>query len=74
VAQLREAVIGPRGSLRFGISMPDIANEKRRWRKTRLTLADSSPIPDDWTLEDEAGQPLGRIYAETGGPQDGRWF
>jgi len=54
--------------------MPDIANEKRRWRKTRLTLADSSPIPDDWTLEDEAGQPLGRIYAETGGPQDGRWF
>jgi len=54
--------------------MSDIANERRRWRKTRLTLADGSPIPDDWTLEDEAGQPLGRIYAETGGPQGGRWF
>jgi hypothetical protein len=46
----------------------------RNWRRTRLTRADGSPIPDDWTLEDENGQPLGRIYAETGGPQGGRWF
>jgi hypothetical protein len=46
----------------------------RYWRRTRLTRADGSPIPDDWTLEDETGQPLGRIYAETGGPQGGRWF
>lgn len=46
----------------------------RNWRRTRLSRADGSPIPDDWTLEDNAGQPLGRIYAETGGPQGGRWF
>jgi hypothetical protein len=39
----------------------------RNWRRTRLTRADGSPIPDDWTLEDDTGQPLGRIYAETGG-------
>ena len=30
----------------------------RNWRRTRLTRADGSPIPDDWTLEDENGQPL----------------
>ncbi len=42
----------------------------RNWRRTRLTRADGSPIPDDWTLEDDTGQPLGRIYFETGGPQD----
>jgi len=46
----------------------------RNWRRTRLTRADGSPIPDDWTLEDHTGQPLGPIYAETGGPQGGRWF
>lgn len=46
----------------------------RNWRRTRLTRADGSPIPDDWTLEDATGQPLGRIYAETGGPQGGCWF
>jgi hypothetical protein len=54
--------------------MQDNKNEKRLWRRTRLTRADGSPIPDDWTLEDDAGQPLGRIYAETGGPRGGRWF
>ncbi len=42
------------------------------WRRTRLTCADGSHIADDWTLEDETGQLLGRIYAETGGPQGGR--
>ena len=46
----------------------------RNWRRTRLTRADGSQVPDDWTLEDETGQPLGRIYVETGGPQGGRWF
>jgi hypothetical protein len=46
----------------------------RNWRRARLTRPDGSPIPDDWTLEDATGQPLGRIYAETGGPQGGRWF
>jgi hypothetical protein len=46
----------------------------RNWRRTRLTRADGSPILDDWTLEDDTGQPLGRIYAETGGPQGGRWL
>ena len=44
------------------------------WRRTRLTRAAGSPIHDAWTLEDETGQPLGHIYAETGGPQGGRWF
>ena len=47
---------------------------KRLWRRTRLTRADGSPVPDDWTLEDDSGQLLGRIYAEIGGPQGGRWF
>ncbi len=46
----------------------------RNWRRTRLFCVDGAPIPDDWTLEDHAGQPLGRIYAEAGGPQGGRWF
>jgi hypothetical protein len=54
--------------------MQQSRNDKRLWRRTRLTRADGSPIPDDWTLEDDSGQPLGRIYAETGGPQNGGWF
>ncbi len=31
-------------------------------------------MPDDWSLVDERGQPLGRIYRITGGPKDGHWF
>jgi hypothetical protein len=54
--------------------MQQSRNDKRLWRRTRLTQADGSLIPDDWTLEDDTGQPLGRIFFETGGPQGGRWF
>ncbi len=37
-------------------------------------MADGSPVADDWTLADERGQPIGRIYRMTGGPKDGHWF
>lgn len=39
-----------------------------------LTRPDGSPNPDDWTPEDDAGQPPSRIYVETGGPQGGCWL
>ena len=29
----------------------------RYWRRTRLTLANGSPIPDDWTLIPWRGKP-----------------
>ncbi len=45
-----------------------------KWRRTALTRADGSPVADDWTLVDERGQPVGRIYKMTGGPKDGHWF
>lgn len=38
----------------------------RNRRRTRLSRADGSPFPDDRTLEDDAGQPSGRIYVERG--------
>jgi len=69
--------MGPQNVWRLSamaVSMPDNGNEKSRWRRMRLTLADSSPIPDDRTLGDDAGQPLGPIYAEIGEPQSGPWF
>lgn len=28
---------------------------------------------DDWSLMDDNGQPLARIYRQSGGPQNGRW-
>ncbi len=31
-------------------------------------------MPDDWSLIDARGQPIGRIYRMTGGPTDGQWF
>ncbi len=31
-------------------------------------------MPDDWSLADERGQPVGRIYKMAGGPKDGHWF
>ncbi len=45
-----------------------------KWRRTALTQADGSPVPDDWTLVDARGQAVGRIYKMTGGPQDGHSF
>ncbi len=38
-------------------------------RRTALSRADGSPVPDDWVLADERGQPVGRIYLMTGGPE-----
>lgn len=32
------------------------------------------PDPRRLALEDDAGQPLGRIYDKTGGSQNGGWF
>jgi hypothetical protein len=47
----------------------------RRWRRTSFRRLDGTVdiAPDDWTLEDDAGQPLGRIYLYRFGPQAGRW-
>ncbi len=45
-----------------------------KWKRTALTRADGSPVPDDWVLANERGQPVGRIYKMTGGPKDGHWF
>jgi hypothetical protein len=48
----------------------------RRWRRTSFRRLDGAVdiAADDWTLEDGAGQPLARIYKQTGGPQSGRWM
>lgn len=46
----------------------------RRWRRTALTRADGSPVPDDWSLIDEQLGGIARIYRVNGGPGDGTWF
>ncbi len=48
-------------------------SDKRNWRCTALTGADGLPVRDDWTLHDDAGGNLARIYKIVGGPQHGRW-
>ncbi len=45
-----------------------------KWRRTTLSGADGALVSDDWSLVDEHGQAVGRIYKMTGGPQDGHWF
>ncbi len=45
-----------------------------KWRRTALTRADGSPGADDWTLVNDQGQLVGRIYRMAGGPTDGQWF
>lgn len=47
----------------------------RRWRRTSFRRLDGSTdiSPDDWCLEDDAGQPLARIYLFRYGPNAGRW-
>lgn len=32
-----------------------------------------APVPDDWSLLDDGGHPLARIYRRQGGPQGGCW-
>jgi hypothetical protein len=48
---------------------------KRNWRRTSFRRLDGSVefAPDDWTLCDDVGQPLARIYHYAYGPQAGRW-
>jgi hypothetical protein len=55
--------------------MTDTTILVRRWRRTSFRRLDGSVdiAPDDWTLEDAAGQPLARIYRYLYGPQAGRW-
>jgi hypothetical protein len=45
-----------------------------KWRRTALTRADGSPVPDDWSLVDERLGGIARIYRVNGGPGDGQWF
>ncbi len=33
-----------------------------KWKRTALTQADGSPVADDWTLANDRGQLVGRIY------------
>jgi hypothetical protein len=48
----------------------------RRWSRTFLKcLGRSVEFPSgDRRLEDDSGQPLARLYRQTGGPQGGRWM
>lgn len=48
---------------------------KRNWRRTSFRRLEGSIeiVPDDWCLEDDAGQPLARIYLHKFGPNAGRW-
>jgi hypothetical protein len=48
---------------------------KRNWRRTSFRRVDGSidVMSDDWSLLDDAGRPLARIYLQTAGPLSGRW-
>jgi hypothetical protein len=48
---------------------------ERNWRSTSFKRLDGSieVVPDDWSLLDEDGRPLARIYRYLYGPQAGRW-
>jgi hypothetical protein len=48
---------------------------KRNWRRTYFKRLDGSIdfAPDDWTLLDDEGRLLARIYRYMYGPQGGRW-
>jgi hypothetical protein len=50
-------------------------NPKRNWRRTYFKRLDGSVdfAPDDWTLLDDSGRPLARIYHYSFGPNAGRW-
>jgi hypothetical protein len=47
----------------------------RNWRRTSFRRLDGSidVAEDDWSLRDDAGQPLARIYVYKFGPNAGRW-
>ncbi len=46
------------------------------WRPTSFERPNGSAhvAPDDWTLYDDAGRPLARIYRYLYGPNAGRWL
>ncbi len=48
---------------------------KRNWRPTPFHRLDGAIeiAPDDWSLCDESGRPLARIYHYLYGPQAGAW-
>jgi len=46
----------------------------RKWRRTGLTRADGQLALDDWSLVDDNGRALARIYKTAGGPRDSQWF
>ncbi len=48
---------------------------RRNWRRTSFRRSDGSieVTPDDWTLFDDNGCPLARIYHFRFGPNAGRW-
>jgi hypothetical protein len=50
-------------------------NTTRNWRRTSFKRLDGSidVAPDDWTLFDDNGRPLARIYHYSFGPNAGRW-
>jgi hypothetical protein len=52
------------------------AMTKRNWRRTSFKGPDGTTnvAPDDWTLCDDVGRPLARIYHHLFGPNVGRWF
>jgi hypothetical protein len=47
----------------------------RNWRRTAFNRLDGSveAAPEDWSLLDDAGQPLARIYRYAFVPNAGRW-
>jgi hypothetical protein len=55
------------------VILAPMSETKRNWRRTNLIGADGARIPDDWSLLDDAGRSLARIYLRHGGPQAGRW-
>ena len=48
---------------------------KRNWRRTSFRRLDGSIdfAPDDWSLLDDAGRSVARIYRYLYGPHAGRW-
>jgi hypothetical protein len=64
-----------RSAINSRMTVSETTTTTRRWRRTSFRRLDGAVdiAPDDWTLEDDAGQPLGRIYLYRFGPQAGRW-
>jgi hypothetical protein len=50
-------------------------NTTRNWHRTSFRRLDETveTAPDDWTLFDDNGRPIARIYHYSFGPNAGRW-